>query len=288
MTPSIFAKKKKKKKITKAIKHSFTREVLGECVAGFTDSVFTQFLLTICYYLFETFDWMRSYFINSTHIYWLFYFVHVNIIDSYVWGQTYRCSTNYVYDKRKQYSPLRLLTVVFCQYLFVFLGAWFSIAVMHASNDASAAINIQSALIGARTDPQNLSFEQQTQFIWQSLLFQIVDRVFAGIIVTISPLLKRNTYNVLDGAWTIVSVRCALAHALTVRHRMGLLLNPNYAVYGGLFYWRWTPYDWICIILPWISLAIYDRMFRNVTFLYNSKYFDSNKTKTRKTRKKNQ
>ena len=275
---------KLKRRATKRIKPSpmlttnqpsITKEIINESTAGLTDSIFTQFCLAICYYLFNEIDFMQNYFQSTIHIYWIFYFIHVNILDSYIWGSSYRNSVNYIYDKLYIQSIFRTLTVIFCQYLSVYIGVWLSIKFVHFyfnSSDPSLALQLQYTFVGRPEFPSTLSQEQYLTFIWQSLFFQILDRIINGLIMTISPLLKQRTY-VFDGRWMQITWRCLFMHFLIVNGRIGVVNNPNYSFYACLYYWRWSLYDIIILILPYCCIVIYKLTFANMAFLHNPGYF---------------
>lgn len=253
---------------------SFIREIMSESIAGFTDSMFTQFCLMLCWFSFTRNDWMQNYFESPMHIYWICYFIHVNIIDSYIWGPTYRNSVNYIYDKFHIQSIFRTLFIIFCQYLSVFFGVWSFIKLvkLYYFDDDSTALQLQYTFVGRYEYPLNLSKDELLIFIWQSILFQIIDRIVNGLLVTFRPILKQKTM-IFDGSWMQVTFRCIIMHLLIINNRMGVINNPNYSFYANLFYWRWSIYDWIILTLPYLCIIIFNVLFSNLYILHNPNYF---------------
>ncbi len=71
---SVTSKKKSqtKRNALRSDQYSIWREITNECIAGATDSIFTQFCLVICYYLFQI-DATQKYFKSPDHLYWICY-----------------------------------------------------------------------------------------------------------------------------------------------------------------------------------------------------------------------
>eukprot|EP01084_Bolivina_argentea_P029817 55329_1 len=257
---------------------SLWREALNESAAGVTDSLFTQLLLTLCYFLYTRNDFMQKYFHSGYHIYWLFYFIHLNILDSFIWGQTYRNSVAYILDKPKQ-SILRTLCIIFCQYMSIFAGAWLSIQCVEYiyDEDPTFVTQLTHEFVGVRDRPASWTDFHYIRFICQAMAFQLTDRFVGGIIATFSPLIKRNTI-IFDGMWTQTTLRCILMHYLIVSHNpVGIIINANYGFYANLYYWRWSRLDMIILILPYLSIPIWKATFAKLSILHNPNYFQTKK-----------
>jgi len=263
---------KTKSKESLPSKPSLMTEIIRESAAGFTDSFFTQFCVTVCWHLFTGYDFMQSYFNSPMHIYWICYFIHVNIIDSYIWGPTYRNSVNYIYDKFYVQSIFCTLTIIFIQYSSVFIGVWSFIQFVKFYFDDLTALQLQYTFVGTYEYPLNLSQNELFTFIWQSVLFQIIDRIVNGLLVTFRPLLKEKT-SIFDGSWMQITFRCIIMHLLIVNNRIGVINNPNYSFYACLFYWRWSNYDLIILTLPYFCIIIFNVLFSNLSILHNPTYF---------------
>ena len=266
------SKSKSKSNQSLSSKPSLIREIVNESIAGFTDSVFTQFCVSICWNLFTEYDSMQNYFHSPMHMYWICYFIHVNILDSIIWGQTYRNSVLYIYDKLHVQSIFRTLTIIFFQYFSVFSGLWASVQFVKFFFDNTTALQLQHSFIGTYEYPLNLSQNQLYTFVWQSILFQIIDRIINGLIVTFRPLLKEKTM-IFDGSWMQVTCRCILFHFLIVNNRVGVINNPNYSFYANLFYWRWSVYDWTILTIPYFCIIVFNVLFSNLSILHNPTYF---------------
>eukprot|EP01084_Bolivina_argentea_P008247 15443_1 len=269
-------KKKRSKSNTKSPKNntqSIWKETLNECVAGLTDSLFTQFCLSMCYCLFTQFEITKEYFYSPPHMYWICYFVHVNILNNHIWGNTFRNSVNYVYAKSSQ-NIIRTIFIIFCQYISIFSGVyiWIQLVQYIFADNPILATQLKHLYVGKYEYPNNLTNDKYFQFIWQSFLFQVMDRIVNGIIVTISPLLKRKTV-IFDGSWMQVTFRCLVMHYLIVNSRMGVINNANYGFYANLYHWRWSTLDWACLIIPYVAILTFNIIFSNFRFLHNPTYF---------------
>ena len=162
----------------------------------------------------------------------------------------------------------------------IFSGLWISIRCVEYiySNQPIIAAELQHLFIGERDEPNTLSVNQLLSFTWQSLIFQLVDRLINGFIVTLSPLLKRYTM-IFDGSWLQITWRCDLMLYLIIDNRTLPIVNPNYSFYACLMYWRWSDYDLIVLMLPYISIIIWELTLGNVHWLHNPKYFTKTKRK---------
>merc|ERR1712129_179841 len=132
---------------------------------------------------------MKEYFVGPVDIYWIFYFIHVNILDASIWGNTYRNSTNYIQDKARNNNKMKILFVVICQYVSIYIGLWISIQCAEYIFEQQLATELQHLFIGKRDYPNTLSTDDYFTFVWQSICFQISDRFVSGLIITLSPVL---------------------------------------------------------------------------------------------------
>ena len=265
----------------------FGKEILNESVAGFTDSVATQFFLVLCHYIYTEYESLiQPYFISPVHLYWIFYFIHVGIIDSYIWGATYRNSLIYIFARSASQSKVRTLCVCLTQYASIFAGAWCCCQCVEfvLSDDPHTAKALKLLFVGP-ADLAGWDSDRYILFVWQSLLFQVADRLLNGLVVTVSPVLKRRT-TVLDGGWIQVTFRCLLMHWLIVHKRYYVIVNPNYGFYGGLYHWRCSLYDLIILSLPYASIVLWNCPFRRLPFLHNPNYFAKKKRKRKRKKRR--
>jgi len=265
----------------------FWREILNESVAGMTDCHATLFCVALSYFLFTHFETTREYFYSIKHVYWVFYFVHVAIVGKYIWGDTFRNSVLYIYDRGHSQSRPRTLAVVLCQYFSVFLGAWTSCKAVEYvfSSDDGLGSELVFNFVGAFDFSLDWGPYDYSLFVWQTIAFQLGDRFVAGLTVTISPLLKRHTV-ILDGSWVVVTWRCLFVHSLIVRGRYSVVVNPNYSFYDCLYHWRWGGKDLITLFLPYICILIWNRSFVHLPFLFNPGYFEPAAITGKRTKKK--
>jgi len=230
------------------------REGIIEAVAGFTDSIATQVYVLICWYIYQI-AWVPNYFQSPKHIYWIFYFLNMNIFGPMIWGKTWRNSLSYAYSKGSTQSMVHTLIVIFIQYISIFGGLYISIAFIEYFYAEQTAETLKYLLAG---QPNGASYSSDIQtvslFIAQSITFQLLDRLI-GVTMTS-----------LSGKWIQATYRCLVMHHIIVNQRMFVILNPNFGLYSSLYYWRWNMYDFIVLILPWIVLFIWNNTFSKITF----------------------
>lgn len=252
------------------------REVVNESWAGITDCLATCFCVALSYGLFFHVDPIKDYFESVKHVYWVFYFIHVGLIDRHIWAGTFRNSALYIYSRGHSQSRFRTLLVILSQYISIFLGAWMSCKVVEYvfASDELLQSRLKYYFVGSPDFTLDWTTDDYYLFIWQTIAFQLVDRCIAGTAVTISPLLRRYT-SILDGSWMVVTWRCLFAHYLITNHRYSLVVNPNYTFYDCLYHWRWSRRDLLVLTLPYLCILIWTRTFDHLPFLFNPSYFDS-------------
>lgn len=255
---------------------SFWREVVNESIAGVTDCLATCLCVAVSFWLFNHVEPTKDYFHSVKHVYWVFYFIHVAIVDEYIWSGTFRNSALYIYTRGHSQSRFRTLIIILCQYISIFIGAWMSCKVVEYAfaSDKLLQSQLKYNFVGSYEYSLNWQWDDYTLFIWQTIMFQLTDRFLAGFIVTISPLLRRKT-TILDGSWMVCTWRCMLAHYLITNNRYSLIVNPNYTFYDCLYHWRWSTRDLLVLILPYICILIWNRTFIHLPFLFNPSYFES-------------
>merc|ERR1719334_1889187 len=255
---------------------SLWKEIIHESVAGVTDCLFTCLCVSTSFWLFNRVEPFQEYFHSVKHVYWLFYFVHIAIVDQFVWAGTYRNSALYIYARGHSQSRSRTAIIILCQYISIFLGAWISCKMVE--NIPIFDEELQSQLVfnfvGHYEHSLDWKMDDYSLFIGQTIVFQVFDRLIAGFTVTVSPLLKKRTV-ILDGSWMVVSWRCLLAHYLITNGRYSLIVNPNYTFYDCLYHWRWSQRDILVLILPYICVLFWNRTFNHLPFLFNPSYFET-------------
>ena len=135
--------------------------------------------------------------------------------------------------------------MVVIQYLSVFIGLVLSTMFVESVYDGRTAQQIVLLIAGS---PDGASYDTDLPticlFIGQSFLYLLIQHYLSEFQFS---------------RWTQGTFKCAVKHYLMITPgAMHAVCNPNYAVDSAMFHKRLNVYDAIALLLPWITLSIWN------------------------------
>ena len=232
------------------------KEAAIECIAGITDSIATCFYLLLSWHLFSA-NFTKSYFKSPKHIYYVFYFLNMNYIGPYFWGNTFRNSLAYLYEKGARNNKIHSLIVIFTQYISILIGLYLSIWFIETFYSEQNAEDLKSVFVGKKEQfdgsfPYKHEMGSITIFLIKTVSFQLIDRVINR--VSTNGRLLQSVYRVF------------IAHCLILDQSMFIIYNPNYAFLNNMYYQRWDIYDIIILFIPEIVYFAWNQIFGGIDF----------------------